>query len=426
MKKWWMAALVLIMTWSTFSVVFADHNGNPGKHKGHDKKQDPFKLGVEVLLDEEKELIEGKLVGLITNPTGVDQDLNSIVDRLHNDEDVDLTALYGPEHGVRGSAQAGEYVEFYTDEETGLPVYSLYGSTRKPTAEMLENIDVLLFDIQDVGTRFYTYIYTMAYAMEAAQENDIPFIVLDRPNPIGGDKVEGPVLDEEYTSFVGNYPIPLRHGMTVGELAKLFNNEFDIGADLTVVEMQGWDRSMNYGNTGLEFVAPSPNMPTVDTAYVYPGAALIEGTNVSEGRGTTRPFELIGAPFINSTDLAAAMNDYNLPGVKFRAASFTPSFSKHSGELTHGVQLHVVDRDEFNAVKTGLQLVKTIHDMYPEDFQFRAENSEGVSFFDLLIGNGWVREAIENGDSVEDMQDRWKKDLRDFNKIRKHYLLYKK
>ncbi|MYL50611.1 DUF1343 domain-containing protein [Halobacillus litoralis] len=426
MKKWLMLGLVLIMTWSTFSVVFADHNGNPGKHKGHHKKGEPFKLGVEVLLDEEKELIEGKNVGLITNPTGVDQNLNSIVDLLHNDEDVNLTALYGPEHGVRGSAQAGEYVDFYIDEKTGVPVYSLYGKTRKPTPEMLEDIDVLLFDIQDVGTRFYTYIYTMAYAMEAAQENDIPFIVLDRPNPLGGEQVEGPVLNEEYKSFVGNYPIPLRHGMTVGELAKLFNNEFDIGADLTVVEMQGWKRSMDYDETGLEFVAPSPNMPTVDTAFVYPGAALIEGTNVSEGRGTTQPFELIGAPFINSTDLAAEMNAYNLPGVKFRAASFTPSFSKHAGNLSNGVQIHVIDREEFNAVETGVYLVKTIHDMYPEDFEFRAENSAGVSFFDLLVGNGWIREAIENGESVEDMKDRWEDELKDFNKVRKYYLLYKK
>lgn len=425
MKKWLAAALVLIMTWTTFSVVTADHNGSNGKHKGHYKNGKALKLGVEVLLDDKKELIEGKKVGLITNPTGVDKDLNSIVDRLHKDEDIDLTALYGPEHGVRGSAQAGEYVEFYTDEQTGLPVYSLYGETRKPTPEMLEDIDVLMFDIQDAGTRFYTYIYTMAYAMEAAQENDIPFIVLDRPNPISGDTVEGPVLDMDYQSFVGNYPIPLRHGMTVGELAMLFNEEYDIGADLEVIEMKGWKRKMDYDDTGLSFVAPSPNMPTVDTAYVYPGAALIEGTNVSEGRGTTRPFELIGAPFINSTELAEAMNANHLPGVMFRAASFTPSFSKHAGELSHGVQIHVTDRDEYKAVETGLTLVKTIHDLYPDDFAFRAENSSGISFFDYLIGNGWVREAVENGRSVEDIQEEWEEDLEDFNDLREDYLLYK-
>ncbi|MFD2925198.1 exo-beta-N-acetylmuramidase NamZ family protein [Halobacillus naozhouensis] len=414
--------LVFILVLSTFTVVFADKGDNNGKQKGKYKN---FKLGVEVLLEEEKELIEGKRVGLITNPTGVDQELNSIVDLLHNDPDVNLTALYGPEHGVRGSAQAGEYVEYYIDENTGLPVYSLYGETRKPTPEMLENIDVLLFDIQDVGTRFYTYIYTMAYAMEAAQENNIPFIVLDRPNPLSGEVVAGPVLNPEYKSFIGNYPIPLRHGMTVGELAKLFNEEFDIGADLTVVEMNKWKRSMYYDETPLQFIAPSPNMPTLDTALVYPGAALIEGTNVSEGRGTTKPFELIGAPFINSTELAAALNEKNLPGVMFRAASFTPQFSKHSGTLSHGIEIHVTDKDAFKPVIAGLHIVKTIHDLYPEDFEFRAENSAGVSFFDNLIGNGWVREAIESGQSVEEMQERWQEDLNEFKKVREEYLLYK-
>ncbi len=412
--------LTTMLVLSSLSVAFADNNG---KGHGHDKRK-KFKLGVEVLLEDQKELIEGKSVGLITNPTGVDQELNSIVDLLHNDSDVDLKALYGPEHGVRGSAQAGEYVEYYTDEETGLPVYSLYGSTKKPTPEMLEGIDVLLFDIQDVGTRFYTYIYTMAYAMEAASENDIEFIVLDRPNPLGGEAVEGPVLDDEYASFVGKYEIPLRHGMTVGELASLFNEEFEIGADLTVVEMDKWKRDMYYDDTPLEWVLPSPNMPTLDTALAYPGAALIEGTNVSEGRGTTKPFELIGAPFINATELASELNELKLPGVDFRAASFTPSFSKHAGELTHGVQIHVTDKEAFKPVKTGLSLVKTIHDLYPEDFEFRAENSAGVSFFDLLVGNGWIREGIENGDSVKKMEKQWEDDLKDFKEVREDYLLY--
>ncbi|WP_082235737.1 exo-beta-N-acetylmuramidase NamZ family protein [Halobacillus massiliensis] len=422
MKKPIIGILILVLVLSTFSVVFADKGGNHEKQKGKDKN---FKLGVEVLLENEKELIEGKNVGLITNPTGVDKDLNSIVDLLHNDPDVNLTALYGPEHGVRGSAQAGEYVEYYIDEQTGVPVYSLYGKTRKPTPEMLEDIDVLLFDIQDVGTRFYTYIYTMAYAMEAAQENDIPFIVLDRPNPLGGEKVEGPVMEEAYKSFVGNYEIPLRHGMTVGELAMLFNKEFEIGADLTVVEMNKWKRKTYYEDTPLQFVAPSPNMPTPTTALVYPGAALIEGTNVSEGRGTTQPFELLGAPFINSTELAAELNELNLPGVVFRAASFTPSFSKHAGRLSHGVQIHVTHKESFEPIETGLHIVKTIHDMYPDDFAFRAENSQGISFFDNLIGNGWVREAIENGDSVEEIKNQWQDELKEFKKVRKHYLLYK-
>ncbi|WP_404355082.1 DUF1343 domain-containing protein [Cytobacillus firmus] len=419
MKKWFMGFLTMILVLSSLTVVLAD-NGN-GKGKGKKKK---FELGVEVLLDEEKDLIEGKKVGLITNPTGVDSNLNSIVDILHNDPDVELTALYGPEHGVRGSAQAGEYVEYYIDEKTGLPVYSLYGKTKKPTPEMLENIDVLLFDIQDVGTRFYTYIYTMAYAMEAAKENNIPFIVLDRPNPQGGTKVEGPVLDMKYSSFVGNYPISLRHGMTVGELAELFNEEFEIGADLTVVKMNGWKRNMYYDDTKLPFVMPSPNMPTLETALVYPGAALIEGTNVSEGRGTTKPFELIGAPFINADDLAGHLNGLDLPGVTFRAASFTPSFSKHAGQLSHGIQIHVTHRDAFKPVETGLHIVKAIHDMYPEDFEFRAENSAGISFFDNLVGNGWVREAIEEGKTVEEISSKWENELKQFKKTREEYLLY--
>ncbi|WP_404802158.1 exo-beta-N-acetylmuramidase NamZ family protein [Bacillus infantis] len=414
-----MLSLILVLS-ALSAAAFADN----GKHKGKDKKAKKFELGIEVLLDDQKELIEGKRVGLITNPTGVDQELNSIVDLLHNDPEVELTALYGPEHGVRGSAQAGEYVEFYTDEKTGLPVYSLYGATKKPTPEMLENVDVLLFDIQDVGTRFYTYIYTMAYAMEAAKENDIPFIVLDRPNPLGGTEVEGPVLETPYKSFVGNYEIPLRHGMTVGELAKLFNEEFEIGADLTVVKMKGWKRDMYYDETGLQFVMPSPNMPTLDTALVYPGAALIEGTNVSEGRGTTKPFELIGAPFINADNLAQQLNSLNLKGVSFRAASFTPSISKHAGKLSHGIQIHITDRDEFEPVKTGLHIVKSIHDLYPEDFAFRAEDSRGISFFDQLIGNGWVRDAIDEGKSVEWIESQWKDELKDFNKVRKDYLMY--
>lgn len=409
-------ALLLIL--GSFTATFADNNGKAKE------KNNKFQLGVEILLDEQKELIEGKRVGLITNPTGVDQELNSIVDVLHNDPDVDLTKLYGPEHGVRGSAQAGEYVDYYIDETTGLPVYSLYGETRKPTSEMLENIDVLVFDIQDVGTRFYTYIYTMAYAMEAAEENGIPFVVLDRPNPLGGARVQGPVLNPEYSSFVGKYPIPLRHGMTVGELSKLFNNEFDIGADLTVVEMNGWKRNMYYEDTPLEFVMPSPNMPTADTAMVYPGAALVEGTNASEGRGTTKPFELLGAPYVNSTEFAATLNEFNLPGVDFRAASFTPAFSKHRGTLSHGVQIHVTHKQSFNPVKTGLHIVKTLHDMYPEDFAFRTKNSSGVSFFDLLVGNGWIRESIEEGKSVEYMAEKWKNDLNEFINLREGYLLY--
>ncbi|RWR10656.1 DUF1343 domain-containing protein [Siminovitchia fortis] len=417
MKKWILSILTAMLVLSSLSVVFADHDKGNGKSQDKGKNKNKFALGVEVLLNEKKDLIKGKKVGLITNPTGVDQNLNSIVDLFYNDPEVTLTALYGPEHGVRGDAQAGQYVEFYVDDVTGLPVYSLYGQTRKPTPEMLENVDVLLFDIQDVGTRFYTYIYSMALAMEAAKENNIPFIVLDRPNPLGGTKVEGPVLDPEFASFVGQYAIPLRHGMTVGELAKLFNEEFGIHADLTVVEMKGWKRKSYYDETGLPFVLPSPNMPTLDTALVYPGAALIEGTNVSEGRGTTKPFAFIGAPFINSTELAKRLNALHLPGVIFRAASFTPSISKHSGKLSHGIQIHVTDRDAYEPVESGLHIVKTIYDLYPDQVTL-------TPFFNNLIGNDWIAQGIKDGMSVEEMKSRWEGDLRDFKKTRKKYLLY--
>ncbi|WP_188206806.1 exo-beta-N-acetylmuramidase NamZ family protein [Alkalibacillus aidingensis] len=422
MKKWLTLFVTLVFILTSVTVATAANNGQgppedvPGKGKGLNKQ---VELGVEVLLNEQKDLIDGKNVGLITNPTGVDRELNSIVDTLHNDPDTEPTALYGPEHGVRGDAQAGEYVEYYIDEKTGLPVYSLYGETRKPTPDMLEDIEVLLFDIQDVGTRFYTYIYTMAFAMEAAEENDIPFIVLDRPNPISGSKVEGPVLEDDYSSFVGEYEIPLRHGMTVGELAQLFNEEFEIGADLTIVEMNNWERDMYYDDTELEFVLPSPNMPSLDTAIVYPGAALIEGTNVSEGRGTVKPFELIGAPFVDSDELATELNNLELPGVTFRSASFTPTFSKHVGELSHGIEIHVTDYDSYKPVETGLHIVKTLHDLYPEDFEFRADG-----FFGNLIGNGWVQEAIENGETVDEIVEEWQDDLDEFEEIREEYLVY--
>ncbi|MBT2672573.1 DUF1343 domain-containing protein [Streptomyces sp. ISL-14] len=385
-----------------------------------EKKKQKVSPGIEVLLKEEKDVLSGKKVGLITNPTGIDSNLTSIVDLLNDDPDINLTALFGPEHGVRGDAQAGASVEYYIDEKTGLPVYSLYGKTKKPTPEMLKDVEVLVFDIQDVGTRYYTYIYTMAYAMEAAKENDIPFIVLDRPNPQGGESVDGPVLEPEFSSFVGLYPIPLKHGMTVGELATLFNKEFKIGADLKVIKMKGWKRYMDYDETGLPFVLPSPNMPAVSTTFVYPATGLIEGTNVSEGRGTTKPFELIGAPYINSDELAGKLNALRLPGVKFRAASFTPTFSKHAGKLSHGVEIYITDREEFKAVPTGLHIIKTIQDLYPGDFEFLAANN-----FNLLIGNGWVMSRIEEGSSVNEIMKEYQAKQDAFKKVRKNYLLYK-
>lgn len=411
MKKFLMMVMVICLVIPFTHIVMADQPDEG------DSQSDTFQLGVEKLLNDDIHLISDKNVGLITNPTGVDQELNSIVDRFHEHEDINLVALYGPEHGVRGDAQAGDYVESYTDERTGLPVYSLYGDTRKPSPEMLEDVDVLVFDIQDVGTRFYTYIYTMAYVMEAAAENDIEMVVLDRPNPIGGVDVSGPVLDPDYASFVGLYPIPLRHGMTVGELALFFNKEFDIDADLQVVTMDGWNRAEDYEQTPLEWVLPSPNMPTLDTAYVYSGAALIEGTNVSEGRGTTKPFELIGAPFIDGDTLSASLNDANLEGVIFRAAYFTPQSSKHSGNLSGGVEIHVTNTETYDPVKAGLTIVKTLQDLYPNEFEM-------TSFFDQLIGNGWVREMILNDASIDDIEAEWADELAEFKNTRENYLLY--
>lgn len=411
MKKWMggMAALTILTT----SIVWldADAKSEPKKPK--------VELGVDRLM-QNPEILKGKRVGLITNPTGINAERTSIVDLFDQSDDFELTALYGPEHGVRGDAQAGSTVSSYIDDVTGLPVYSLYGATKKPTAEMLQDVDVLVFDIQDVGTRYYTYIYTMAYAMEAAAENDIPFVVLDRPNPQGGLRVDGPVLDPDYSSFIGLYPIPLKHGMTVGELAQLFNTEYQIQADLEVVKMKGWKRSMMYEDTGLPFVMPSPNMPTTDTVNVYPATGLFEGTNLSEGRGTTKPFQLIGAPYIKAHDYANELNELELPGVAFRAASFTPTFSKHAGKLTHGVEVYVTDPVRFESTRTGIAMIQTAHDMYPDDFEFLAND-----FITKLTGNAYVKDMILERAPLEDILMKIEDERDAFLPIRKEYLLYK-
>ncbi|HET7307695.1 MAG TPA: DUF1343 domain-containing protein [Gammaproteobacteria bacterium] len=377
-----------------------------------------FELGIDVLLHDRLDLIQGKNVGLITNPTGVNANLVSDVDVLAHTPQVHLVALFGPEHGIRGAHQAGAHVGTYRDPETGVPVYSLYGKHRQPTPQMLKNVDVLIYDIQPVGTRFYTYLYTMADAMKAAAAAHIPFIVLDRPNPIGGIAVQGPVLEPKYASFVGQYPIALRYGMTVGELAKLFNDAFHIGANLIVVKMRGWQRSMYYDGTPLQFVMPSPNMPTLDTALVYPGFGLVEGTNVSEGRGTTRPFELIGAPWINAKKLADTLNKKHVAGARFRPVHFTTTFSKYEDKPCNGIQVHVLDRQTFNSVVAGLTVIETIRELYPKHFRFKK------SHFDHLIGNDWVRQDIEHDVPVATIRAHWQKRLEQFKHLRKHYLLY--
>ncbi len=402
------------------------------------------KPGAEVFLEKHIGLVKNKRVGLITNPTGVDSSLNSLIELLFSHPDIDLIALYSPEHGVRGNAQAGEYIPFYIDDKYKLPVFSLYGQSHKPEPGMLSNIDeymrsfdtedagktpedsmvagidVMLFDIQDVGTRIYTYIATMAYCMQACAEAGIDFIVLDRPNPLNGLAMEGPVLEyPHFSSFVGLYPIPVRHGMTAGELANYFNENFlEKKANLTVIPIQGWIRDMWYDETLLPWVFPSPNMPSLDTATVYPGQVFLEGTNVSEGRGTTRPFELFGAPWIDGFKLTDRLNSFKLDGVIFREAWFTPVFSKFKGKLCGGAQIHVLDRDKFKPWETTLYIIQTIKELYPDDLKFHRD------YFDMIMGTDKVRNALEQGVKVPQIIKQFREDIEDFAEIRKPYLIY--
>ncbi|WP_245799328.1 exo-beta-N-acetylmuramidase NamZ family protein [Virgibacillus siamensis] len=374
--------------------------------------------GIEVLLNKKLDWLENKRVGLITNPTGVDSDLKSSVDLLYNHPDVKLTALFGPEHGIRGSREAGEYVESYIDEKTGLPVYSLYGPTWKPTEEMLADVDVLLFDIQDVGSNVYTYIYTLGFAMEAAAEYDKELIVLDRPNPIGGTKVEGPLRSEETVSFMGRFLLPVRHGMTVGELATMWNHEYSMGVDLKVVKMKGWKRTMHFEDTGLPWVMTSPNIPTKETAYLYAGTELLDDTSLSTGLGTTKPFELVGAPWIDGEALAKEMNNRNISGVTFRSAYFTPMFGKYEGELVGGVQVHIDDPSQINLVNLGLNLVDAMRDQNPEKFEM-------TSSYANLIGDPEVPEMIMNDEPVDRIIKSWEDELNTWvTEVRNQYLLY--
>ena len=384
--------------------------------------QEEFKFGAEALISEEKDIIKGKRVGLVTNPTGVDQNLRSIVDILYNDPDINLTALYGPEHGVRGNEQAGGYIESYTDPETGLPVYSLYGKTRKPSAEMLKDVDAILFDIQDAGVTYYTYIWSMFYVLQAAAENDKEVIILDRPNPLGGDRVEGPVtIEEGQSTFVGLKDLALRHGMTFGELAHYLNEEFNVGADVKVVKMRNYDRSKRYDELNIPFVLPSPNLPTTDSVNVYPITGFFETfSNISEGRGTTKPFQLVGAEFVNSTEYARVLNELNLPGVRFRAAAFTPAPNqKLAGKLVQGVEVYVTDSDSYDPIYTGLSMIKTLHDLYGDKIQWRKDG-----WLAKLTGKTYIEEDIKNGVEVKDIIAKWENELNEFKEIRKKYLLY--
>jgi uncharacterized protein YbbC (DUF1343 family) len=369
-----------------------------------------------------KNLFEGRRLGIIANHTAYDINGEFIVDVFRNMTDVTVTALFSPEHGLWGTAGAGDKIDSQTDPVYNLPVYSLYGKTQKPTGDMLRNIDVLVFDIQDIGARFYTYIYTMSLAMEAAAENGKTFVVLDRPNPINGISVEGNVLEPALASFVGLYPIPVRYGMTAGELAKMFNGQGwlagRVKAELIVIPMEGWRRRMWYDQTGLRFIKPSPNMPDLETAAVYPGLCLLEGTNVSEARGTTMPFRQFGAPWIDSKLLAGRLNALNLPAMRFEPVRFTPTSSKYQGLECHGVRILITDRDRLTPYSSGVRIVNEICRMYPDQFEWKAGH------FDRLCGTTKIRNAITSQSSLDVLQNRWQEELESFLEIRAGYLIY--
>ena len=386
------------------------------------------KTGLNILLDSKLELLDGERVGLIVNPASINSRFEHAADLFHQHPQINLTALFGPQHGIRGETQ-DNMIEWQTfrDKRTALPAYSLYGETRKPTPAMLADVEVLIFDIQDVGTRVYTFIYTMALAMEAARECGKRFIVLDRPNPIGGVQTEGNFLEPEFQSFVGMFPIPMRHGMTIAELALMFNREFGIGCELEVVKMEGWRRAMFYEDTRLPWVLPSPNIPTVDTAVVYPGSVMLEGTNLSEGRGTTRPFEIIGAAYIEPDELIEELRKDNLPGVVFRPLHFQPTFHKFAGELCGGIQIHVTDRNSFKPVITGVAIISAIRRLYPDDFESKQPPYEYVYDklpFDVINGSSRLREQIEAGTPLAEIEGSWREGLNDFDERRTPYLLY--
>jgi len=378
--------------------------------------------GIEVLLADSLHLVRGLRVGLVTNHTGIDSEGILTIDRLDEHPEIDLVALYSPEHGIRGTEEAGIRVADEIDPDTGLPIHSLYGSTLKPTQAMLEGVDILLFDIQDIGTRYYTYVYTMALAMEAAGEAGIPFLVLDRPNPIGGLLVQGNVLEPDLASFVGMYPIPMRHGMTPGELARLFRDEFAIPADLLVVPAEGWRREMLFPDTGLPWRAPSPNMPDVESALHYPGTCLFEGTELSVGRGTDRAFQWIGAPWLDGEELARAMVALGLPGVDFHPVRFTPvnpGDSKFDGVEVRGVRLAVTDPERYDPARTGVALVVEARRLSGDHWRWRAEH------FDRLAGTQQLRTGVERGESLQDLTGIWQDQLDGFGQLRMSHLLYR-
>jgi uncharacterized protein YbbC (DUF1343 family) len=388
----------------------------------------PVSLGTDRLLASGR--LDGRRVGIVCNPASIDQNLRHIADRLISagPNGPTLQAIFGPQHGFRSDVQENMIETGHArDALRRVPVYSLYSETREPTAEMLRDIDVLVVDLQDVGTRIYTYIYTMANCLVAAKKHGVKVIVCDRPNPIGGIAVEGPMLVKGFESFVGLYPLPMRHGMTIGELARLFNETFGIGADLEVVKMEGWRRDMYFDATGIPFVLPSPNIPTLDSCIVYPGTVLFEGTNVSEGRGTTKPFELLGAPWVDAERFADGLNTLQMPGVFFRPAVIEPTFHKHAQVSCGGCQIHVLDRQTFRPVEAGVALIAAFRAADPDRFRWRDppyEYEHTLLPIDILAGSSDLREQIERGTPVLEIAAAWEQPVGAFKRIRERYLLY--
>ena len=384
------------------------------------------RLGSDLLLSSTR--LRGARVGVVCNHASVDRGFDHIVDRLAAADGVTLGAIFGPQHGFRSDVQDNMVETPHGDDASRrVPVYSLYSETREPTADMLRGLDALVIDLQDIGARIYTYIYTMANCLRACARHGVTAIVCDRPNPIGGVAVEGALLVPGFESFVGQFPIPMRHGMTIGELARLFNDAFAIRAPLEVVTMQGWSRGLFADGTALPWVMPSPNMPTLDTAVVYPGTVLFEGTMLSEGRGTTRPFELVGAPWIDAERFAAAMNELDLPGVFFRPAGFEPTFQKHARRTCGGCQIHVTDRSAFKPVLTGVALIDMFRRQDPARFAWRQppyEYEHDKLPIDILAGSDVLRTQIEGGTPLEAIASSWSDDEQAFVAMRQRFLLY--
>ncbi|MBR2378736.1 MAG: DUF1343 domain-containing protein [Bacteroidaceae bacterium] len=386
------------------------------------------KTGIEVLIEQDFAPLAGKRVGLITNPTGVDSRLRSTIDILHETDNVNLVALYAPEHGVRGNIYAGDKVNSSTDSKTGIPVHSLYGKTRKPTADMLRGIDVLVYDIQDIGCRSYTFISTMGLAMQAAAEQGIEFMVLDRPNPLGGYRVEGCPVEEGFTSFVSQYPIPYIYGLTCGELAQLLNGEQMIGkkaCNLTVIAMKGWSRSMDFEETGLPWVLPSPHIPEPISAYYYPlsGIAGELGT-ISIGVGYTMPFQLFAAEWIDAEKLSQRLNALNLPGIAFRPIHYTPFYGTGKGTRLQGVQVHITHRDKATLSEVQFYVIQELASLYPQHKLFDKAEQSRLNMIDKVCGTSQIRQLFTKRYHWDDARDYWNKGVGAFKQLSRQYYLY--